>query len=88
MRVLNVIIGCEFSGVLRRAFRALGHNAYSCDLLPSEDYSPYHIQAENDLHLLDICDNKTPHCGAGGWNIGIFHPPCTYLCNMTPELPA
>lgn len=71
---LRVIIGCEVSGVVRRAFRALGHDAWSCDLLPSEDGSEFHIQAEHDLHLLDICDKRT-------WHIGIFHPPCTRLCN-------
>src|SRR3954471_3922014 len=64
---VRVLIGCEFSGVVRRAFRALGHDAYSCDLLPSEDASPYHLQ----------CDVRTVLLGT--WDIGIFHPPCTYL---------
>lgn len=41
-----VLIGCEFSGVVRRAFRALGHDAYSCDLRPAEDGSPYHFQMD------------------------------------------
>ena len=48
MRVLNA---CEFSGVVRRAFRARGHDAWSCDILPSVDNSPYHIQADVRLVL-------------------------------------
>lgn len=48
MRVLNA---CEFSGVVRRAFRALGHDAYSCDILPAADGSPFHIQADVRLVL-------------------------------------
>lgn len=43
---MKVLICCEFSGVVRRAFRALGHDAWSCDLLPAEDGSPHHIQAD------------------------------------------
>lgn len=39
---MKVLIGCEFSGVVRQAFRARGHDAWSCDLLPAEDDSPFH----------------------------------------------
>lgn len=60
-------MGCEFSGVVRRAFRERGHDAWSCDLLPAEDGSPHHIQGD----LLEVLD--------GGWDIAIFHPPCTHL---------
>ena len=67
MRKLRVIVGCEFSGTVRRAFRALGHDAWSCDLLPAEDDSPHHVQGDV-LGLL-----------GDGWDIGIFHPPCTHL---------
>lgn len=67
-RKLRVLVGCEFSGVVRRAFRALGHNAWSCDLLPAEDGSPFHIQDDVLKHLDE------------GWDLGIFHPDCTYLC--------
>lgn len=63
----RVLIGCEFSGVVRRAFRALGCDAWSCDLLPSDDNSPYHIQAD----VLSILGND--------WQLAIFHPPCTHL---------
>lgn len=65
---MKVLIGCEFSGVVRRAFRARGHDAWSCDLLPADDDSPFHIQG-NVLPLL-----------SQGWDLGIMHPPCTYLC--------
>jgi hypothetical protein len=65
---VNVIIGCECSGEVRRAFRALGHNAWSVDLKPAEDGSPHHIQG-------DVLDNLD------GWDIGIFHPDCTYPAN-------
>ena len=64
---MRVLVGCEFSGTVRRAFRALGHDAWSCDMLASEDESAYHVQGDV-LALLD-----------GGWDLGIFHPPCTRL---------
>jgi hypothetical protein len=64
---MRVLIGCECSGVVRRAFRERGHEAWSCDLLPAEDASPFHIQGD----LLGILDQK--------WDLGIFHPPCTHL---------
>lgn len=66
---MRVIVGCEYSGVVRESFRSKGHDAWSCDLLPSEDDSPYHIQG----NVLDILND--------GWNLGIFHPSCTRLCN-------
>lgn len=64
---MKVLVACEFSGVVRRAFRDHGHDAYSCDILPSEDNSPYHIQDDVLSHLDD------------NWDLGIFHPPCTHL---------
>lgn len=64
---MRVLVGCEFSGTVRRAFRALGHDAWSCDMLESEDHSPYHRQGD----VLDLLD--------GEWDLGIFHPPCTRL---------
>ena len=64
---LKVLVGCEFSGVVRNAFRALGHDAYSCDLLDSDDKSKYHIKGD----VLEILDE--------GWDLAIFHPPCPYL---------
>ena len=69
MRVLRVLIACEFSGVVRRAFRARGHDAWSCDLLPAEDGSEFHIQG----------DVVYPSRLGDGWDLMIAHPPCTHL---------
>jgi hypothetical protein len=66
---MRVLIACEYSGKVREAFRKLGHDAWSCDLLPSDDNSPYHIQGD----VLDILND--------GWDMMIAHPPCTYLTN-------
>jgi len=64
----RILVACEFSGVVRSAFRALGHDAWSCDLLPAEDGGP---------HLLgDVCGILH-----SGWDLMIAHPPCTYLSN-------
>ena len=65
---MKVLVGCEFSGVVRRAFRALGRNAVSCDLLPSDDDSPFHIQGD----VFDVV-------GMMSFDLAIFHPPCTHL---------
>lgn len=67
--MLSALVGCEFSGVVRRALRARGIAAWSCDLLPADDDSPFHIQGD----VLDVLDH--------GWDLLIAHPPCTYLCN-------
>lgn len=66
---MRVLIACEFSGVVRDAFAARGHNAWSCDLLPSERLGQ-HIQG----NAIDATKYQ-------GWDIIIAHPPCTYLCN-------
>lgn len=67
---MRVLIGCEFSGVVRRAFAARGHDAWSCDLLPAEDGSNHHICGDVRDHLND------------GWDLlAVMHPPCTRLCN-------
>ena len=65
---LRVLVACEFSGVVRRAFRDGGHDAWSCDLLPAEDESPYHYQN----NVLDVIEE-------GSWGLMIAHPPCTHL---------
>jgi hypothetical protein len=64
-----ILIGCEFSGRVRDAFIAAGHQAVSCDLLPTETPGP-HIQGD----LLEVIDDPR-------WALGIFFPPCTYLCS-------
>ncbi len=68
---MRVLIGCETSGVVREAFRARGHHAVSCDILPADDGSSFHIQ--NDV--LQVIATSAP------FDLAIFHPPCTYLCN-------
>jgi len=65
---LDVLVACEFSGVVRDAFLALGHNAISCDLLPTESPGP-HIHGD----VRDVLDR--------GWDMMIAHPSCQYLCN-------
>lgn len=67
---LRVLVACEFSGVVRRAFCARGHDAWSCDLLPAEDRSNRHITGD----VREILDD--------GWDLMmVAHPPCTRLCN-------
>ena len=63
---MKVLIACEFSGRVRDAFIAKGHDAMSCDLLPSETPGP-HYQGD----VLNILDD--------GWDLMIAHPPCTHL---------
>lgn len=70
---MNVLIGCEFSGIVREAFKERGHNAWSCDLYWSE-IPGQHIQA----NLVDVLEKTVP---LGKWDLFIAHPPCTYLCN-------
>ncbi len=64
---MRVLIACEFSGVVREAFRALGHDAWSCDLLPTE-IPGQHIQRRVQIPI-DACE----------WDLMIAHPPCTHL---------
>lgn len=66
---MRVLVACEFSGVVREAFRARGHDAWSCDLLPTEDDSKYHIQG----------DVRATFRGTRRWDLMIAHPPCTHL---------
>ena len=66
MTPLKVLIGCESSAAVRDAFIAKGHDAMSCDLLPTDVPGP-HYQGD----IFDVIDYP--------WDIGIFHPPCTHL---------
>lgn len=65
---MNVLVACEFSGIVREAFKRHGHNAWSCDLLPSEK-NGNHLQC----NVLDVLNY--------GWDLMVAHPPCTYLCS-------
>lgn len=66
---MRILIACEFSGVVRRAFRERGHDAWSCDLLPAEDGSEFHIK-DSIFHRSVLTE---------GWDMMISHPPCTHL---------
>ena len=66
----RILVACEFSGIVRRAFASVGHDAWSCDLLPAEDGANKHIVGDARNILED------------GWDLLIAcHPPCTRLCN-------
>ena len=67
---MNILIACEYSGRVRRAFAAKGHRVYTCDLLPADDYDANHLMTD----ALDVI-YSTP------WDLIIAHPPCTYLTN-------
>jgi hypothetical protein len=64
---MNILVACEFSGVVRDAFRSKGHNAISCDLLASERPGP-HYQGD----VRDLLNS--------GWDMIVTFPPCTHLC--------
>lgn len=67
---MKILIACEFSGIVRDAFIRKGHDAWSCDILPSEsDFSSNHYQCD----VMEVIGN--------GWDMMIAHPPCTYLSN-------
>lgn len=65
---MKVLVACEFSGVVRDAFIRSGHDAMSCDLLPTESPGPHY---QGDVY--DILDD--------GWDLMVAHPPCTYLAS-------
>lgn len=66
---MKVLIACEYSGRVRQAFRAMGHDAWSCDLYePAEDNSPNHFTAD----ALEIAHSHV-------WDLMVAHPPCTHL---------
>jgi site-specific DNA-cytosine methylase len=63
---MRILIACEYSGTVRDAFLARGHDAMSCDLLPTESPGPHYQGDVRDV----ICD---------GWDLMVCHPPCTHL---------
>lgn len=84
---MRVLVACEYSGRVREAFRKLGHEAWSCDILPSEDDSEYHIRADV-TSIIDGLPWPWQTCGgrpredywpAYPWDLMIAHPPCTDL---------
>lgn len=65
---MRILVGCEESGIVRDAFRKLGHDAWSCDILPCSGDPTYHLQ----MDIFEAVKLKQ-------WDMAIFHPPCTYL---------
>ena len=65
---MKILVGCERSGIVRRELRNLYHDAWSCDVLPSDDSSEFHIQDDVRKYL------------HGGWDMGIFFPDCAHIC--------
>jgi hypothetical protein len=65
---MRVLVACEYSGTVRDAFIKLGHDAMSCDIIPTDVPGPHY---EGDV--LDVIND--------GWDLMIAHPPCTYLSN-------
>ena len=63
---MRVLVACEFSGVVRDAFAKLGHDAVSCDLLPTDRPGPHYCGDVRDIL-------------ANGWDLMVAHPPCTHL---------
>jgi site-specific DNA-cytosine methylase len=68
---MRVLVACEFSGIVRDAFRARGHDAWSCDLLPTEKPGPHHME--------DVLNIAMPTWKAHPYDLMIAHPPCTHL---------
>jgi site-specific DNA-cytosine methylase len=66
---MKVIVGCEFSQIVTKAFRDKGHEAYSCDLLPTEGNPDWHFQED----IFEVLKREKQ------FDLGIFHPPCTHL---------
>ena len=66
---MRVLIACEFSGVVRSAFRKLGHDAWSCDIRPAADGSDFHLYSD----VRKVLDQS--------WDLMIAHPPCTHLAS-------
>ena len=64
---MKVLVACEYSGIVREAFAKRGHDAWSCDLLPTDQPSDKHIQGD----VLEVIND--------GWDLIIAHPPCTHL---------
>ena len=73
---MRVLIACEFSGTVRRAFRSLGHDAWSCDILPADDGSEHHYQDD----IRNVLGRGKPW-NEPSWDLMIADPPCTYLTN-------
>lgn len=75
---MRVLVACEFSGVVREAFRSRGHDAWSCDLLSAEDGSEFHKRRSIESIINDPWERNK--CLSPIWDMMIAFPPCTHLC--------
>lgn len=71
---MRVLVACEFSGIVRDAFRSRGHDAWSCDLLPCEADPQWHIQGD----AIEAMKSRQ-------WDLVIAHPPCTFLSRTSEQ---
>lgn len=88
MKKLNVLIACEESQAECTAFRALGHNAFSCDIQPCRPGGnpDWHIHADVTPYLhgnTTFTTQSGKQCTVDHWDLIIAHPPCTYLCKIS-----
>ncbi|HEY1403527.1 MAG TPA: hypothetical protein VGB05_05330 [Pyrinomonadaceae bacterium] len=67
---MDIIVGCEYTQEVCQALRAAGHNAYSCDILPTEGDPRYHLQCD----VFEAINSRW-------WDAGIFFPDCTFVCS-------
>jgi len=67
---MRILVGCETSGEIRERARANGHDCWSCDVLPADDGSPFHIQCDIEQALF-----------SNRWDMAIMHLPCTFFTN-------
>ena len=83
---LRVLVACEYSAIVRDAFRARGHDAWSCDILPTEGDPRWHIQGDAvEVAYRGVTNSgckSNLHTGyVPAWDLLVAHPPCTYLAN-------
>lgn len=81
---MRVLVACESSGTVREAFRKLGHDAWSCDLLPADDASPFHVVGDARYVISNMIANDGQDMvpiNQAEWDLVIAHPPCTHLAS-------
>ena len=76
---MDVLVACEYSGIVRDAFRKRGHNAWSCDILNGDGDTTYHLK----MDIIQLLNSGNVKHGLywvpGKWDLMIAHPPCTHL---------
>ena len=86
---MNVLVACENSQTVCKAFRDKGHNAFSCDITPSYGGCPqWHIKCDVSLFLglnVEFFTESGQYHKISKWDLIITHPPCTYLSNVATK---